>query len=93
MHEQTNKNDGPTTANTFSENTFSRRKVQHVSVFLSTTTRHRHNIILQKKVVLFLNVMAVPDGGFEKNLKHVAGFRQQMVLSKNMVVSDVTPVY
>jgi hypothetical protein len=37
--------------------------------------------------------MAVPDGGFIKNLKHVAGFRQQRFLCKNMVVSDVTPVY
>jgi len=37
--------------------------------------------------------MAVLDEGFVKNLKHVADFRQQMFLSKTMVLSDVTPVY
>jgi hypothetical protein len=45
------------------------------------------------EVVFFLNVMAMRNDGFVKNLKHVAGFRQQKFLSKTMVVSDVTPVY
>jgi hypothetical protein len=60
--------------------------------FYKTIIRQMHIIILQKKIVLSLNLMAVPDDGSVKKLKHVTRFRQ-MFLSKNIVVSDVTPVY